>query len=189
MAIGLAYGVRKISVPFKSNFAIALFSGFATLISSFLGNLLSNYIPNYIGNLIGGSIVGLIGIYTIISYLYNKSKSKKTNEANYLCFDNLKAVIDDPSIADKDYSGDISLKESILLGIALAANCLGTGFGAGMTGVNTLVLSGAVIVFSLLTISFGTLVGKRFASRFLGDKVTVISGLLLLVVGVYQMIV
>jgi putative sporulation protein YtaF len=188
MAIGLAYGARKINVPFKSNFAIALFSGFAILTSSLLGNLLSNYIPNYLGNMIGGSIVSVMGIYTIGSYLYARRKSSKVQENNYLCFDNIKAVMNDPSIADKDYSGDISLKESILLGIALALNCLGTGFGAGMSGVNVWVLTVAVIIFSLITISFGALVGRRYATKFLGDRATIISGLLLLAVGVYQMI-
>jgi len=189
MAIGLAYGARKINVPFKSNLAIALFSGFATLISSFLGNLLTNYIPNYLGNIIGGSIVSVMGIYTIVSYLYNKRKSKKASENGNQYLENIKAVMDDPSIADTDYSGDISLKESILLGIALAVNCLGTGFGAGMTGVNVLVLTGAVIIFSLITISLGALVGRRYAARFLGDKATIISGLLLTAVGVYQILI
>jgi len=186
MAIGLAYGARKINVPFKSNLAIALFSGFATLISSFLGNLLTNYIPNYLGNIIGGSIVSAMGIYTIVSYLH--TKISKVQDSNYMCLDSIKAVMNDPSIADKDYSGDISLKESILLGIALAVNCLGTGFGAGMSGVHIGVLTVAVIIFSLITISLGALVGRRYAARFLGDRATIISGLLLLAVGVYQML-
>jgi len=188
MAIGLAYGARKINVPFKSNLAIALFSGFAIFLSSLLGNLLTNYIPNFLGNIIGGSIVSVMGIYTIGSYLLTKIKSNKVQDNNHLYFDNLKAVMNDPSIADRDYSGDISLKESILLGIALAINCLGTGFGAGMSGVNILVLTVAVIIFSLMTISFGALVGRRYAARLLGDRATVISGLLLLAVGVYQML-
>lgn len=183
MAIGLAYGARKINVPFKSNFAIALFSGFATLISSFLGNFLTNYIPNYLGSIIGGSIVCAMGIYTIASYLHTKISKVQDG---YICLESIKAVMNDPSIADKDYSGDISLKESILLGVALAVNCLGTGFGAGMSGVNIIVLTVAVIIFSLMTISFGALVGKRYAAKLLGDRATIISGLLLLIVGLYQ---
>jgi len=189
MAIGLAYGTRKINVPFRSNFAIALFSGFATLASSFLGSLLTNYIPSYLGNIIGGSIVSVMGIFTIVSYLHTKRKSNKVHESSNLYLDDLKAVMEDPSIADKDYSGDISLKESILLGIALAVNCLGSGFGAGMTGVNVFILSAAVVVFSLFTISFGAFVGKRYAAKFLGDKATIISGLLLFAVGLYQMLI
>lgn len=189
MAIGLAYGTRRISVPFKSNLAIALFSGFATLISSFLGNLLTSYIPSYLGNIIGGSIVSVMGLYTIGSYIHTKRKCNKIQERNNLYIDNLKAVMTDPGIADRDYSGDISLKESVLLGIALAVNCLGTGFGAGISGVNTLVLTLAVIVFSLITISFGAFIGKRYAAKLLGDRATIISGLLLLAVGLYQIII
>ncbi|HEX2925529.1 MAG TPA: sporulation membrane protein YtaF [Ruminiclostridium sp.] len=188
MAIGLAYGARKINVPFRSNFAIALFSGIATLASSLLGNILTNHIPCYLGKTIGGSIVGFMGLFTIISYLLSSRKSKKAHANGIAYIDDLKAVMDDPGIADRDYSGDISLKESILLGIALASNCLGTGFGAGMSGINTFVLTGAVIVFSLITVSTGALIGKRYASGFLGEKATVISGILLLLIGIYQII-
>jgi putative sporulation protein YtaF len=186
MAIGLAYGARRINVPFRSNMAIALFSGLATLISCFLGTLLTACIPHYLGNIIGGSIVSLMGIYTIVSYIHTERKCNKVQESSNLYIDNLKAVITDPGIADKDYSGDISLKESVLLGIALAVNCLGTGFGAGMSGVNTLILTSAVIVFSLITITLGVFIGKRYAAKLLGDRATVISGLLLLAVGLYQ---
>ncbi len=189
MAIGLAYGARKINVPFRSNLAIALFSGIATLTASLAGNLLARYIPGFPGNIIGGSIVSAMGLYTIISYIYNKRKTKDISQNNRQYIDELRAVMDDPGIADRDYSGDISLKESILLGIALAVNCLGTGFGAGMTGVNVAVLTIAVIIFSLITISLGTLIGKRFAAKFLGDRATVVSGFLLIAVGIYQMII
>ncbi len=189
MVIGLAYGARKINVPFKSNFAIALFSGIATLVSSLLGSALANYIPSYTGNIIGGSIVCTMGLYTIISHLIKNKKNTGCEHQNgnqYIV--ELRAVMDDPGIADKDYSGDISLKESILLGIALAVNCLGTGFGAGMTGVNIVVLTTAVIIFSLTTISLGAVIGRRWAAKFLGDQATIISGLLLAAVGIYQIL-
>lgn len=189
MAIGLAYGAKKISVPLKSNLAIALFSGLATFVSSLFGNLLSNYIPNYLGNVIGGSIVSIMGIYTIINAILEKIRNKKIQDSNHIYIDSIKAVMKDPSIADRDYSGDISLKESILLGIALAVNCLGTGFGAGMTGVNIFILTAIIGFFSLFTIYFGALIGKRYASKLLGDKATLISGLLLLFVGIYQIFV
>ena len=94
--------------------------------------------------------------------------------------------MDNPSLADKDFSGDISLKESVLLGIALAVNCLGTGFGAGMTGVNIGILTLAVIIFSIATISLGEIIGRRWAAKFLGDQATVLSGLLLIIVGIFQ---
>lgn len=188
MAIGLAYGVRKINVPFKSNFSIALFSGIATFMSSMLGSLLTNYIPVQLGNIIGGSIVCIIGLYTIASYFYNKRKNGEVHESCTQYIDSLKAVINDPSIADRDFSGDISLKESISLGIALAVNCLGTGFGAGLAGINIYILSGSIIVFSLATISLGVIIGKHFAARFSADKATVVSGILLIAVGIYQIL-
>ncbi len=189
MAIGLAYGIRKINVPFKSNLAIAFFSGIAALISSLLGKLLANYIPIHTGNIIGGSIVSIMGLYTIFSYIYSKrKKSREEYQKSIQYISNIRAVMDDPSFADRDYSGDISLKESILLGIALAVNCLGTGFGAGMTGVNVFMLTAAIIGFSLITISLGYVIGKHYSSKFSGDKATIVSGLLLIAVGIYQVL-
>ncbi len=188
MVIGLAYGSRKIKVPFRSNFAIALFSGIATLLSSLLGSALSNYIPSFYGNIIGGSIVCFIGLYTMISYYLTKKKNNTEMElpTSHQYIGELRAVMDNPSLADRDYSGDISLKESVLLGIALAVNCLGTGFGAGMTGVNIGVLTLSVIVFSIATISLGEVIGRRWAAKFLGEQATVLSGLLLISVGIFQ---
>ena len=188
MAIGLAYGARKINVPFKSNLAIAIFSGLATLLSAALGNVISNIMPSFIGNAIGGSIVSIMGAYTIYQYFHDKNQVNHSHSINELGIENLKAIMEDPTIADKDFSGDISLKESILLGIALAVNCLGTGLGAGMVGINIFVLSLCVIVFSVITIWIGAFVGKRFASKFLGQNATLISGVLLFCVGIYEIL-
>lgn len=187
MVIGLAYGARRIKVPLRSNFAIALFSGIATLLSSVLGGALANYIPSSTGSIIGGSIVSFMGLYTIIGHVIkNKKESKSEHQNGNQYIVELRAVMNDPGIADRDYSGDISLKESILLGTALAVNCLGTGFGAGMSGVNIAVLTSAVIIFSLITISLGEVIGRRWAAKFLGNQATVLSGLLLIGVGIYQ---
>ncbi len=188
MAIGLAYGARKINVPFKSNFAIAIFSGLATLLSAALGNVISNIMPSFIGNAIGGSIVSIMGAYTIYQYFHDKKQVNHSHNIDELGIENLKAIMEDPTIADKDFSGDISLKESILLGIALAVNCLGTGLGAGMVGINIFVLSLCVVVFSVITIWIGAFLGKRFASRFLGQNATLISGVLLFCVGIYEIL-
>lgn len=188
MAIGLAYGARKINVPFKSNFAIAIFSGLATLLSAALGNVISNIMPSFIGNAIGGSIVSIMGAYTIYQYFHDKKQVNHLHSIDELGIENLKAIMEDPTIADKDFSGDISLKESILLGIALAVNCLGTGLGAGMVGINIFVLSLCVVVFSVITIWIGAYLGKRFASKFLGQNATLISGVLLFCVGIYEIL-
>ncbi len=187
MVIGLAYGARKINVPIRSNIAIGLFSGLATLVSSLLGSTLANYIPDYTGSIIGGSIVGIMGLYTLIDCILKKNKTKTHHQNRNQYIGELRAVMDDPGRADRDYSGDISLKESILLGTALAINCLGTGFGAGMAGVNIVVLTVAVIVFSIATISLGAAIGRRWAAKFIGDQATIISGILLIGVGLYQL--
>lgn len=190
LAIGLAYGIRGIKVPFKSNFTFAALSGAATLVSGCAGHLLSHIIPKNVGNILGGAIVSVIGIYTILSFIFHDKKLQKadlTNES--LSVSSLGNIMDDPYSADVDNSGDISFKEAFVLGTALALNCLAAGFGAGMTGVNILGLILSVMFFSLLTIGLGTHFGKKYASRYFGDKATVAAGILLLIVGLYEMLI
>ena len=91
-----------------------------------------------------------------------------------------------PDKADTDYSGDISTKESVLLGIALALNCLATGLGAGMTGLNAIAITVTTILFSFLTIFLGLIIGRKCVSCFSGDKATILAGILLIIIGLYE---
>lgn len=191
LSIGLSYGIRKIRIPFLSNLVISSLSGLFAMITCLAGQFLSRVMPDYLGNMLGGCIIGIMGVWVIIGYFNDKKKkdmpdrqkpapSSSTNVEEF--FD----IMQHPDKADVDYSGDISMKESVLLGIALALNCLATGLGAGMTGLNVFWITIATILFSFLTIFFGLMLGKKYASRFLGDKAVVFSGILLILIGLYE---
>jgi putative sporulation protein YtaF len=191
LGIGLTYGIRKIRVPLKTNIVISLFSGIAMVLSSYAGNLLMHILPLKFGNVLGGMIVSIIGLYTVFDYFNTKKKQydmnrSGINEQEDKLID-FRGIIDDPCRADKDYSGDISIKEALFLGIALAINCLGTGIGAGMTGISVWPLALSVMFFSLITISLGVYVGKKYASQHLGEKAAILAGLVLFLVGIYEM--
>lgn len=194
LGIGLAYGIRKIKIPLISNLIIALLSGIATLITSFAGHLLLYLFPNVLCNILGGSIVSLVGIWIIVFYFKNMNKDvmlikAEKDQTKDITMENLRIIIKQPERADIDYSGHISIKESILLGIALSVNCLATGLGAGMTGLSIFGMTLSVVFFSLVTIFFGVYLGKRYVSYYLGDKATIIAGILLILIGIYEMLV
>jgi putative sporulation protein YtaF len=189
LGIGLSYGLRKIKIPFASNLVIAVLSGLAALITGFAGRLLSHVLPEYLCNTIGGSIVGAVGVWVVASGFFVK-RNLKSNSTSAKAINNKQGrtldIIRQPEKADIDYSGHISIKESILLGIALAVNCLATGLGAGMTGVSVIGMTASIMLFSLITIFLGTTIGKRCFSGVLGDKATVLAGVLLIVIGIYE---
>jgi len=143
LGIGLAYGIRRVKISLVSNLIIALLSGIATSLASFTGHLLNRILPDYLGNVIGGCIVGAVGVWVIAANFNGKnthlaldnSDNEQMNNTNAA---NLRDIIRQPEKADVDYSGHISVKESILLGTALSINCLDTGLGAGMTGLSVI---------------------------------------------------
>jgi putative sporulation protein YtaF len=197
LSIGLSYGMRKIRIPIIAIIIISLLSGLFTLISCLAGHLLSDVIPNYFSNIIGGGIIIFVGVWIITaSFLKNKRKIKEDIKNRQEAIssekppntevDGLIEIIQDPDKADRDGSGDISIKESILLGIALAINCLATGFGAGMTGVNVYAISAATALFSLITILLGLKIGIWCQKYLSGKKADIISGILLIIIGLYE---
>lgn len=192
LGIGIAYGVRRVRIPFTSNLIIAALSGIATLITSLAGHLLNHIVPGYLCNLIGGCIVSLVGVFVIVTNFVDRKTDPSSANPNNEQMESTNAkkfltIMKQPEKADMDYSGHISSKESVLLGIALSINCLATGLGAGMTGLNVIGMTLSVILFSLLTIFLGVIVGKRYISCLLGDKATILAGILLLVIGIYEM--
>ena len=191
LGIGLAYGVRRVRVPFVSNIIISVLSGIATLMTCFAGQLLNHIIPGYLCNVIGGCIVSGVGAWVIVTNFTGKEKHLTSNDADNKQMVNTNEVnlidiIRQPEKADIDYSGHISIKESILLGIALSVNCLATGLGAGMTGLSVIEMTLSVMLFSLLTIYSGTLIGKRYISKLAGERATVLAGILLIIIGIYE---
>lgn len=191
LGIGLSYGIRRVRIPRTANLIIAFLSGTATLITSLTGHFLAQMFSGKLCNIFGGGIVSAVGIWVIASDLVTKRKHLTGIEhdnlsANKSNKENLLDIIRNPEKADMDYSGDISIKESVLLGIALSVNCLATGLGAGMTGLSVIGITISVMVFSLTSIFLGAFWGKSCVSKLLGAKATALAGILLIILGVYE---
>lgn len=181
--VGIAYGVRKIRIPWYSNLAIALISFLATLISGLFGNLISTWISPWIGQLIGTIVIIGVGVWVLLQpYVEKKPVPKETPPAS-----SFTRLLQNPEEADIDSSKSISLTESILLGIALAMNALAGGFNAGITHLNIWYTSLSVGIFSFILLALCAGFGEKFAAEKLGNRATVISGLLLILIGFRQM--
>jgi putative sporulation protein YtaF len=172
--VGIAYGLKKVKISFTSNLVIALLSGLAILLSIVVGKSLLLIIPQNISNILGGGIVFIIGFWTIISFNENTAPIESLNE-----------VMNEPYAADSDNSGDISIREAIILGTALAVNCLTAGFGAGISGIGLAAITGASMLFSIVSISLGNYLGIHHIN--LGNKGNIIAGILLCITGIYEM--
>ncbi len=95
-------------------------------------------------------------------------------------------ILKDPSFADKDSSGHIDLKESLLLSLALMLNNIPNGLGAGLLGLPAFFTALIVGVLSIITFLIGIRGGKSLGHRWLGQWAGTVAGVLLIVLGVVE---
>jgi len=190
LAIGIVYGLRGIRLPFPSNLVMALLSGLAIYLSGWCGQQLARVMSINTANVIGGIIVALMGIWVLWVYLKDQEKYKifpiQCDDEHE---DSMTIIFKHPERADADNSGDISWQEALGLGLALAANCLTMGVGVGITGLNLAGVTLAVTLSSIMAITLGLILGHRYGATFLGNYATPVAGVILLLVGIYEMLI
>jgi putative sporulation protein YtaF len=190
--VGVSYGVQKIRIPFLSNFLIALLSGIVTFISVLAGHLLSQYIM--VANMLGALMIVAIGFWVAVhkstsgNNLPAAVPAMKTYSVAVKPLSCIIQITKNPSFADLDANGFISSKEAMALGLTLSFNCIATGVGAGLTGLDPLPLSISVFLFSIVTISSGYWTGWKTASNRLERWSQAFAGVLLILIGIYELI-
>ena len=75
------------------------------------------------------------------------------------------------------------------LGLTLSFNCIATGVGAGLTGLSPLPLAISVFTLSMVTLSSGYWTGWKTASNRLESWSQGFSGILLILIGIYELLV
>ncbi|ULT54485.1 sporulation membrane protein YtaF [Neobacillus drentensis] len=184
LGISVSYGLKSTRIPFISNLIIGIVSMLCAYLSIIAGRLISAFISIQIANLLGGFIIICIGIKCIMdSFFEQKAMSEIKLDSNYT------QVITHPDLADVNGDKVISLKESIFLGFALAINCLAMGLGAGITGVSPVLATISIGLFSVLSIWFGLKLGNKICGKNIGKYSNMVAGLMLLMIGVYEMFV
>ncbi|SFK83059.1 putative sporulation protein YtaF [Paenibacillus sp. 1_12] len=183
LGIGISFGIRSTKIPALSNGIIAVITMLGTYVSIALGDYVTEFISGFAANLLGACMILIIGIWGLISSWRAKLPEPPASDSP-----NLIDVIHHPSTADIDLNKVISWKESLTLGLALALNNMATGFGAGATGVSPLWTTLAAGLFSILFIYGGTRLGFMAAKTWVSQYAERIGGILLIVIGIYEMI-
>ena len=168
LGIGLAYGVNKTKVPLTSNFTIAAISMIVTYLSIVIGSTLIEFIAPDKANFVGNLLLCVIGLYTIISYKLSSTE-------------NLDGI-------DKDRNNIISFREALMLGLILSINCLGSGIAIGVNGISAIWTVIFVGFFSILTFAIGGHFGLLLSKTIIGKYSTIISGMILIFIGLFEML-
>lgn len=94
--------------------------------------------------------------------------------------------LENPEQADKDRSGHIDVKEAIALAFGLTINNLGSGVGAGISGLSIALTAALTFIFSVASVIGGYFLGDRLSTRMTGIWAGIISGLMVVGVGIYE---
>lgn len=181
--VGIAYGVRKIRIPWYSNLTVAFISTLGTLLFGLFGSIIAQSISPWISHAIGSAVIIAVGVWVLLQ-AYKETDSPDIVPENTGHFSRL---LRNPEEADRDSSKSISFSESILLGAALAMNAFAGGFNAGVTNLNIWLTSLSVGVFSYILFALSSWFGEKYAAEKLGSRATVISGILLILIGLGQL--
>ena len=209
--VGVSYGIRKIRIPVLSLLVISLTSSTAIGITMLSGHIVSQYISVQTAEIIGATILILVGLWILLQ-TWSKRRPAGQTEGAIITADSeadsimestadntenrtilnfkIKAfglviqILHEPTAADFDNSGNISIKEALLLGLALAMDAIGAGFGAAMTGFTPMLTPLIVGMVKFSMISLGGYIGRRYAVNWLGDRAAVFPGWVLIALGV-----
>jgi putative sporulation protein YtaF len=194
VGLGVAFGVRKISIPIAVNLLIALLTAGGTLLVMLAGHLVARLIHPHTAVIIGGVIIILAGVWVIIQETVLSEPKKPAEELHLIALEGIPEIslpkkilmiLDNPFIADQDFSGHIDLKEGVILGLALLLNNLPIGLVAGLLALNPLLVTAAVMSLSILTIWIGLSMGYFLGNHWLGHLSGPISGVILIIIGAY----
>ena len=193
VGVGVSYGIRKVNIPFTSNLLIAVVTSIGTLLSVLLGQSIYLFISAEMTSLLGGGIIIAAGIWVLLQEKFMHRGQEPQEETQMVAetgspgfsFRQIVSILDNPIIADQDFSGHIDLREAIALSLGLTINNIPNGVGAGMVGCGAILMTGSVFVFSILTIWIG-ISGGLAGFKWLGKSTGVIAGLILIGVGLYE---
>ena len=172
LAVGLSMGIRSVKIKYSNILIIALVSSLGTYLSMSVGMYVSQFISIALANLIGSVLLIAMGIMMLYQYYQEKYIKKKS-----------KSLED----YDKNKSGEIEGKEILLLSCGLALNNMGLGIGASITGIPIISSSILTLFVSFIFVSFSQYLGKVYMSDRLNQRATLIAGILILALGIYEL--
>ncbi|MFJ7726611.1 sporulation membrane protein YtaF [Neobacillus sp. NPDC097160] len=188
LGVGISYGIRKIRIGLRANLLIGVICFLMSMAGITFGMWLSKILPGIFPVIIGAFFLIIIGVRIILLGAPRKKRTVAvSNEGDSVNSPSIKGVLRNPEAADVDHSGEIGLGEAIMLGVALSANALTNGLGAGLLGFSPLGISLTAAIGSIISVWAGVRLGHKLAnirigSFTLGEFGTIISGIIIIII-------
>jgi putative sporulation protein YtaF len=186
IGVRIAYSIRGIKIPLPKNLWISLITFIISSFAAFSGSIISGFLSKQISSIVSMMFLIAIGLWIILEpQLRKRNVLREESNAGRK---NIYNILIKPENADMDDSKEIDFKEATFLGIALSINNIGGGLSAGMIGLNSFFVGLFSAVISFLALWSGNYITKFFNKWNLGDKATILSGILLILIGIKQIL-
>lgn len=162
IGVGVAYSVAGIKVKLSKNILIAFLAFIVSFIASLSGQFISNYLSDTECSLISMLLLVLMGINMIFSSFYKK----KNNEFNIV--------------------KELEYKEAFSIGIALALDDISSSVSSALLGYNAFMVSLPYFIISLAIFFSGNYALKFISKLNIGNKPTILAGILMILIGLSQ---
>ena len=208
---GITYVIKNTKISFKGNLVIFCISFIITLISLYFGSIIKSILPWYISDYLGSFLFIFIGILFCIGSLKKEKKNSKAKSNNLettldkdISNDSVKTysffikflgitvkIIKDATSSDLDKSNNIDSKEALFLALALSIDSICLGIGGGIIDLNNYIFPILIGFFQLFFLKVGTFLGRKIYkfSNIPNNIWSIISGLLLIFLGILKMVI
>jgi|GEM_PF-4725594 len=177
-AVVLSFSLTGISLPFLSKALIIAACALSLTVAMLFGETLAVFLPPVFWNYLAGAVLIIVGVALLWQ---NEGKCGQ--------------VIKEPQSCDKNNDRNISPKESIMLGLALAVDGFAVGVALGIAGfplgrtVGVILVTQAVLLF--LAGRLGQILLQRkeqsLAVRFFEDYGGICSSVLIITIGLVEL--
>jgi putative Mn2+ efflux pump MntP len=162
MGIGVVYSIAGIRVTLPKNILISFLAFAISCVSSLTGGFISHYLNKQTSSIIGMLILVFMGTRMI----YLSFSEKKDNNVDMVKI--------------------LGFKEAIMIGIVLALDDIGSSVSSGLIGYNPLLVALPYFIVSFIIFFFGNYGTRFFLKLNIGKKATIISGSIMVTIGILQ---
>lgn len=192
LGVGVSYGMRQMRIPPASILVICLTSTGSITLAMLAGTVIANMVTSGLAERMGAMILILVGGWILLQAACQQLLVPRQQNTPFwkVAIPSLGIAVQflyEPSRADWDQSGDISVKEALVLGLALAMDAIAAGFGIAAASGFQWFVPLAVGASKFLMLTGGLWLGQNWRLQVWKLQGALVPGLILVILGVLKL--
>lgn len=190
--VGLTYGMRKVTIPFKSLIIISSCTFLVLLLAMGIGTIIEQFISYEAAERLGGIILIGLGIWVLYQF-FTSQKTKTEDSSDYKVikfeiksFSIIIKILKKPMEADFNRSGNINSLEALFLGLALSLDSFVAGVGAALIDLPPILFSIVITISCTIFVIAGINIGKILTNVKWVKNLTLLPGIVLILIGIFK---